>query len=267
MQNAGFKMIDRYEPIVLEIIDESARSGTPLEVGLYRGEQCIRDRVASVRGKMPLNVHFNHKQYAIIDLGRAMETFEADMKAAKTMGADYGIQHISSGPMTRQAGYESRMFDALIDFIAKAERLCDAHDFDLHLENTYEPTGFYRTLFDRIKAAGFRHIHYCFDLGHAKVWSGETFPAWMDLLDSLQSDGFRIHFHLHANQGLGDEHLSFVEMEQMGFDGDDGVFSDTSYAQMLRTINERFAGSRKVFEVKPRYAFDNLAWVRRATLS
>lgn len=262
MDSFGFKIIDRYEPIVADIIEEAAGQYVPLEVGFYKGEASVRDLVRRQIEPEKLNVHFNHKQYAIVNIDRDRERFATDMQAAKALGATYGIQHISSTPMTKQEGYAARMFGTLMSLIEETEILCEENGFDIYLENTYEPLGFYEKLYSAIRERGFSHIHFCFDIGHAKVWSGRTFDDWMHFLSSLQSEEFSIHFHLHANRGLGDEHLSFVEMTQMNFDGDDGVFSEMTYAKMLQTIAERFPVSRKVFEVKPEFAFENMAWVR-----
>lgn len=264
MESFGFKIIDRYEPVVADIIEEAAERYVPLEVGFYKCEASVRDMVRRRIEPEKLNVHFNHKHYAIVNIDRARDTFAKDIEAAKHLGATYAIQHISSTPMTKQNGYVERMYDTLLELIEQTESLCETHDFNIYIENTYEPLAFYEKLYTAILERGCRHIHFCFDIGHAKVWGGHNFADWMHFLSKLQSMGFSLHFHLHANRGLGDEHLSFVEMEQMNFDGDDGVFSEMTYEQMLRTVAERFPTSRKVFEVKPEFAFENMEWVRQA---
>lgn len=262
MKNAGFKIVDRYEDVVIEIIDEAKKQCVPLEMGLYIEHQQTRDYVSGLNVFTLFNVHFNHNRYAIVDIDRTWSVFEEDILVSKQMGAEYGIQHISRSPMTRQKGYEGFMYESVLECIEKAERLCSQHGFDIYLENTYEPIEFYRTLYNAMKAKGLKRIHFCFDIGHAKVWSGQTFAAWIGFLGELRESGFKLHFHLHANRGLRDEHLSFIEMQEIGFDGNDGIFSEQTYAEMLQVISANFPESRKIFEVKSQYAKENLLWVQ-----
>lgn len=262
MQNAGFKIVDKNEPMIVEIVNQAKKQKIPIELGLYFDNQSIRE---SVRGFSPLNIHFNHRIMPLITIDETFEAFESVICVAKDLGATYGIQHISASPMTSQKLYWKEMFASLINACRQAETLCRVHDFAIYIENTYESIDFYRTLFDDIRQQGFNHIHFCFDIGHAKIWSGETFEMWMAFLLELKNKKFKLHFHLHANRGLRDEHLSFIEMEEMGFDGNDGVFSDKTYAQMLQEINNTFPQARKIFEVKASYAKQNLEWVSQVT--
>ncbi|MBN2824112.1 MAG: hypothetical protein JXQ76_02225, partial [Campylobacterales bacterium] len=52
-----------------------------------------------------------------------------------------------------------------------------------------------------------------------------------------------------------DEHLSLIEMEALGLDSNDGIFSNQTFVEMIKTIGENFPQARKIFEVKPEYAF------------
>jgi len=48
-----------------------------------------------------------------------------------------------------------------------------------------------------------------------------------------------------------------MEADNMGFDGNDAVFSDLTYEQMFLEIFEKFPDERKIFEVKPELAVEN----------
>ena len=48
-------------------------------------------------------------------------------------------------------------------------------------------------------------------LGHVESWPAETRPDWLAFSPSHAAIGMPIHFHLTANRGLVDEHLSFSE--------------------------------------------------------
>lgn len=43
----------------------------------------------------------------------------------------------------------------------------------------------------------------------------------------------KLHFHLHANRGLSDDHLSSVTAERLGITGSDGYTGEIDYFQAL----------------------------------
>lgn len=89
------------------------------------------------------------------------------------------------------------------------------------------------------------------------MWSNEPLWNWLALLDDLCADGLELHFHLHANSGLADEHLSFPEAELLGFTAADHFTAPWDSFEALSVIDQRFPRARKVFEVPPRQALGN----------
>ena len=131
------------------------------------------------------------------------------------------------------------------------------HDTIFYLENIYKPVSFYTQLFNRIKAEGYTKLGFCFDIGHAKVWSGNTISAWMELLKEFRRMEIELHFHIHMNYGQNDDHLSFLEFQRLKGD----KFSEfRDYRDILAEIDQEFPQATKIFEVKPEYAIMNIEY-------
>jgi hypothetical protein len=120
-------------------------------------------------------------------------------------------------------------------------------------------------LFALVERLELRYIHCCFDLGHAKIWSPESLPQWLQWLHELEIKDVRLHFHLHANNGLTDQHLTFVESESLGLNGSDGYTQAWDYFAAIAQLHQQFPDSRKVFEVKPALAVENMDLVMSRT--
>ncbi len=259
MNNIGFKIVDKDEDIVIEILQEAQKQNCPVEVGLYGESQSVRAFCTTL--DIPLNIHFNHIAYALSEIEKYKDLFFQEIKIAKSIGADYGIAHMAKYPMTGQSGYQDALIKEVINRMQRVEELSLESDFEVYIENTFESIDFYRKVFHGLKDRQTKKLNFCFDIGHAKVWSGDDFESWMEFLTELKELGFKLHFHLHTNRGLIDEHLSLMEADEMGFDGNDGVFSNLTYEQMFLEIFEKFPNERKIFEVKPQLAVENRNYI------
>lgn len=266
MPSLGYKIVDKEERIFLDLLEDAFVNTYAVELGLYGESERVREAFATLPSSQK-NMHFNHYRYTLIELQEKEALLREDIATAHKLGAPYAVHHIAKNPMTRRKEYQPQMMAMVLDALKRAEEICVEEDFTLYVENTYEPLTFYWKLFETLHAEEYRQLQFCFDIGHAKIWSDATFDEWMLFLGKLEQMGFEIHFHLHANRGLLDEHLSFVEMEALGFDGNDYAFSDNTYAQMLEKIMTRFPQNRKIFEVKSQYAIENMQWVEAQTLA
>jgi hypothetical protein len=255
MNNIGFKIVDKDEDIVIDILQEAKKKNHPVEVGLYGESKRVRKFCTTL--EIPLNIHFNHIAYSLSELDKYKDLFFEEVKIAKSIGANYGIAHMAKYPMTGQAGYQNALIKEVINRMQRVEELSLEADFEVYIENTFESISFYRKVFYGLKERQIKHLNFCFDIGHAKVWSGNDFKSWMKFLIELKSLGFKLHFHLHSNRGLIDEHLSLMEAKAIGLYGNDGVFSDLTYEEMYREIFDKFPDERKIFEVKPHLAIEN----------
>ncbi len=261
MNNIGFKIVDKDEEVVFTILKEVQSQNCPLEIGLYGESQKVRSFCKTLDS--PLNIHFNHIAYSLGEVEKYKTLFFKEIEIAKSLGADYGIHHMAKYPMTAQSGYQTALIKEVLERMQIVEDFALQQDFEVYIENTFESINFYQKVFYGLKERYTKKLNFCFDIGHAKVWSGDDFKSWMVFLSELKSLGFKLHFHLHANRGLIDEHLSLLEVNDMGFDGNDGVFSDLTYAQMFQEIQDTFPDERKIFEVKPHLAIENRDFVKQ----
>lgn len=76
---------------------------------------------------------------------------------------------------------------------------------DIFIENTYEDIPFYTKLFKKAdKSMGF----VC-DIGHLKVHSKKSQYEWLTFLKDLNRP---LHFHIHDNNGIYDQHKTISEL-------------------------------------------------------
>lgn len=262
MQHFGFKIIDKNHDHVINMLQVSNREKCPVEVGLYVGDNEVRDLCRQMQENIDFNLHFDHRAYTLIELEKYEDLFANEVAIGKAFGAKYGVHHMAKYPMTTQSGYRNTMITEVVNRMLKANELAKKYNFPIYIENSFESSSFYKEVFEKLYKHQTDHLHYCFDIGHAKVWGGDRFDDWLSFMLHLKEMGFHIHFHLHTNRGLIDEHLSMIEMEELGFDGNDDVFSSQTYLEMLRTIQTHFPDAPKVYEVKPHLALQNREWIR-----
>ena len=160
--------------------------------------------------------------------------------------------------MTPRSEHWPRLMDRLGYNLECIQAVCEEYGHELYIENSFHSVRFYEALFEQVDERGLNRIQLCFDLGHAGVWSNQSLAEWLAFLGRQQCAGRKLHFHLHANSGLNDEHLSFVDVRQMGSQNGDSYLGHLDYFSALDCIRTRFPDSRKVFEVKESVALDNM---------
>ncbi len=85
------------------------------------------------------------------------------------------------------------------DSLSTILNLADELSLTLALENTFEPTpDFMKPIFEAYQ----NRLYWCFDPGHAKVFSEADELSWFDELSP-----FLIEMHCHDNLGKFDDHL------------------------------------------------------------
>lgn len=260
MHTFGYKIVEKHLEDIQPIVHQAFESKRPLEIGLYFGDAASLDFLDAElpSAEIPLNTHLDHMRLNIYEFDRYLDKFKRQLEQSVQWGAKYGITHISRSPMSARAAHKDRVFERLLTNTRLMEEVCAEFDFAVHVENTFHSLDFYREYFAQVKQAGLQRIHHCFDIGHAKIWTNQTLSEWLDLLTSLVADDFRLHFHLHANQGLGDDHMSFVKAQQMGITAPDSYTGERDYFQHLGDIAMRFPNSTKVFEVPAGEALANM---------
>lgn len=261
--NFGYKVVDRYHAEVETVLNSAKRHFLPLEVGLYYQDAATHELL---HAELPdcallLNTHLDHHCLNIFNLHEQQQLLYSQIETSLEWGASYAITHVSSFLMTPRPAHRKQLMKRLYANMRLLNRICSEYHFPVHIENSYHGIDFYRRLFGIIRHSGFDYIHGCFDLGHAKVWSTEPLREWLDFLDELYAGGTDLHFHLHANHGLSDDHLSFLEAERSGLTVSDHYTAPWDYYEAISIIDERYQHARKVFEVPPAEAVENLRMV------
>jgi sugar phosphate isomerase/epimerase len=265
MQNFGYKIVDLDAAAIEPIVLDSLNSGCPLEIGLYFANFSARQLLADLLDDQKhntINTHLNHHKINVFNANETMNHLRQQIELSLSLRSTYSITHISRFPLPTKVSRRKPLTEKLLANLQRIERLCREYHYPVFIENTYHSLTFYRRLFKLIKFAGLKHIHFCFDIGHAKVWSGANLGEWLAFLQELRDNNTLIHFHLHANRGLNDEHLSFVQAESLGITGADEFTEKWDYFTALNEIDWRFPESRKVFEVAANEAIENLAFIK-----
>lgn len=263
MHNFGFKIVDRNPLDIQPVLAHAAQHGHPLEIGFYfhnvEANEIIWQTLQHLR--LPLNTHLNHRLYHLSDLNDHLLTLAAELDHIRALGSDYSIIHVAPSPFTIAREATPAFFDTLLTNLRLLNALCQRKDYAVYVENTFGSIGFYRELFTHIAVEGLTRIHFCFDIGHAKIWSGNNIAAWMGFLEDLSGEGFKLHFHLHNNRGQFDDHLSFIESAAEGIIRRDAFTGKYTYLQTLHNIERLFPDSRKIFEVNAGVAIENMKYV------
>lgn len=261
MHTFGFKIVDKPAEELDDILDYALDHGHPVEVGLYFNDAAtlahLRTRLSGAR--IPVLAHTRHNDYHALNLGKpeAQAALATHIELAQSLGSRYSVLHPSAYPLPQRHGIRQETIALLLDNLSAANALCARHGYQLHLENVFHRLDFYRDLFTGIRQRGLTHIHCCFDIGHARVWSAESLDEWFAFLDELHTAGTVLHMHLHANRGINDEHLSLQEAERLDIRADDD-YNPYGYPGAYVEAQRRFPQALKVFEVKPDYALPNL---------
>lgn len=263
MRSFGFKIVDRHRSEIQPILEKALLDQCPVEIGFYFHDPQANEFIWQTlqHRELSLNTHLDHRVYRLSNLHEHMQPLAAEIDRIKKLGSDYSIIHVAPSPFTIQPENKSRILESILPNLRALNDLCERKHYAVYVENTFGGVSFYRELFTRITAENLRSINFCFDIGHAKIWSGNNLSSWLGFLEDLTGEGCKLHFHLHNNRGRFDDHLSFVESETEGLNTADAYTGSLDYLQTLNRIEQQFPDSRKIFEVKAQLAIANLEYV------
>ncbi len=260
MRNLGFKIVDQDVPMIEPIVDRAIAENRPLEIGWYYGDRAARallqKRLVGTSAKV--NCHTDHKTVSVADASAKRDALASHVDESQVIGSAYSIVHTARVPVAVRRTCRPALYDELMRQLEVIEGICHARDYAMFVENTFHGLEFYRSWFRRIHRHGLQCIHFCFDIGHAKVWSEASFADWLIFLGELSSLGFRLHFHLHANRGLGDQHWSLMEADACGGLAADADFLTEGFVRALAQITQLYPAAWKIFEVKGELALANM---------
>ncbi|MES9831171.1 MAG: hypothetical protein ABW139_02925 [Candidatus Thiodiazotropha sp. DIVDIV] len=262
IKSIGFKVVDRRRDEIEPLLLRCQRELRPLEIGLYFNDPSSHDLIeqALPDKNVLLNTHIDHRRLNVfaLDVYDTGPHLRRQIELSLKWGADYGINHLSAFPFPRREEAQTELHEKLSKQLSLLNSICREYQFPIYLENTYHELDLYRQTFRAIRENQFDYLHFCFDFGHAKIWSAKPLTDWLKFLEELKRDNKKIHFHLHTNRGLSDEHLSFIEAEWLDIIKADSYTSPMNSFEAIEQIDQQFPESRKLMEVPPQEAIENL---------
>ncbi len=269
LSSFGYKIVDREWAAMSSVLNLALDQKRPLEVGIYFDEDGCRDHFSQQlpTQSVPVNVHLDHRRLSVLQVCDQSRLLQQQIALGQSWGADYGITHVSAFPLSVRQAYQKDIFLRLESGLAFLQEIALEKGFPVHIENTFHSLSFYQQLFDLIDVKGYDQLHFCLDIGHAKVWSSERLEQWLDFTDQLSLAGRHLHFHLHANSGVTDEHLSLQQAEYNAFTMADDFTGELDLFQSLGRIQQRFPRARKIFEVPPQEVGETMTLLQERLLS
>jgi sugar phosphate isomerase/epimerase len=265
-KRVAFKIVDdvKNSQAINEVFTFAYANNYPVEACFYKDNpQFLLDLFAKYPIKNP-SLHTNHYNF---DIGSIVEKPEQrydfldlltkDLEFAKQIGAKLVIVHPYRFPFAKKKIAQRRAIEMFCNELSGISEVLRSYGIVAHIENTFDEASFYRLLFEEIKARNITNFGFCFDIGHAKVWSSGAISEWMRLLYDIDNMGFAIHSHIHANDGLFDEHMPFFDEILSNYVSDD-EFLDGSYIEMIKKLHDTFPNATFTAEVKPQYALRNM---------
>lgn len=191
---------------------ENNQSVCGLEVALYQGSALPKDhldRIAALPRKIKI-LHTYHRQIGLMELERndpvAHNKLRTEAEFAESMGIDKAVVHSTTLGEHSVVHPDAHSIAA---GWAKSVEYMNALGLRPHLENTTESIFWLQDLFDTWDQLGIQELAgFTLDIGHVRVWSDRTLNDWLIFTKQLAARGFGIHFHIHANHGEVDEHIS-----------------------------------------------------------
>lgn len=218
----------------------------PLEIGFYNSNggfgygQWTKDAIDYFFFQHNRRIVHLSMRNSVFAYGKQRKVWHSELieeiSHAADLQASYAIIHDVLYPAPYSSSAQEEEFLQILK--KNVEYLHQFIPMRLFLENTFQSLDFYRKLFEQIQDK----MDFCFDIGHARLWSKADFSEWKDFLHLLQERGHQLHFHLHSNDGVYDRHESFVNLPQPQM---------KTFAQEL--IQE-FTEANFIFEIRRDYA-------------
>lgn len=197
---------------------EKEQSQCGLEVALYQGTELPSDQVNRIAALQPDHkiLHTFHRQIGLTELEQeepvALERVRTEAEVARALNISRAVvhsitfaDHRTELPSPQKAAHQ---------WLKGVERM---QSLGLHpyLENTTEPLHWLEDLFDEWDQLGVQsQVGFTLDIGHVRVWSDQLLNQWLAFTQQLKERGFDLHFHIHANHGSRDEHISLIRAFQ-----------------------------------------------------
>jgi len=265
MNNFGFKIIDdiKIEKEVFELIDYSNKNKLPMELAIYKEDKEMYERI--IEKSQYLNTIHLSKNSKLYIAHKTFDQHKHIIFEEIKRGVSYGVYRFVLHPNDYNFNLSNTHYkDKIISLLI--ERLTEVNEFvnklnsnkkvEIYIENMFDPIELFKELFKEIDNIKLDNINFCFDIGHAKVWSGTNLEEWIEFLDILKNKyNKKFHFHIHFNLGLGDQHLSFEEAVEQGMEDKDEYFSSSKkITDAIRNdLIDVYKDDTLVMEQNPKY--------------
>lgn len=221
MNNYGFKIINdiNNQIEVIKILEFAKIHKSPVEFAVYRYDEKNLEfsrYILKEYNDLITTIHLNSANCLVLHPNKDFSrTLKENIIKEIQNGTKYGIKryvlHLNSYKLN-VASLEQVNIDLVISRLKELSIILEEYDVEIFIENLYEPLTFYKKLFKTIFENKLNRIHHTFDFGHAKVWGEHDIEEYFEYLKVLKYDyNMKFHFHVHTNNGLYDEHKSFLE--------------------------------------------------------
>ena len=198
---------------LLSDLERMAPQNWGLELALY-GARDFTEAVCAAVQALPVSRKILHAAHSSVGLREtsmekptALAQLTREGRWCQMTGVGASVVHATTNDRLGLAG----TLDPRLAARAWARAIDAFNRFGLrpHLENTGEPLTWFEAFFDEWDRMGLaKQAGFCLDIGHARVWNYGTLDAWSAFTRQVAGRGFALHFHVHANHGVTDEHLA-----------------------------------------------------------
>lgn len=239
-ENVGLKIYpneNEYDRI--HTIADELPHNNPLEIGFYTktGGFSFGDSFIPL-----LKERFTHHPRKIIHLSTRTTVFtyatpqavweknlNEELELAQELGAEYCVIHDC-----KWSPCISKRDEFIAEMAKNAKTMSQFSPLPLYMENTFSGVDFYKQVFEAFDYC----LNFTFDVGHTRVWSEDSYEKWFAFLEILDTRGVDIHFHIHTNRSVFDEHLPFTQLD------------DPKTVAFIKMLIQRFPKSNFILEIQ-----------------
>jgi len=195
-----------------------------------------------------------------------LASYTTEMQNANRLGMRKVVMHYND-KMDKEDVTDKRLHDDLL----RINDLGEKYGITIHLENTLfvhddhsfdkANIDFHERIFSHVTDEKMKNIGFCFDLGHGKVFSDNKLAEWLKFIDSLVEKTIPVHFHLHNNHGVHDDHMPFHIADMEGLNEGDSYTGGEHYLNVLNKIINTYK-AMQLIEIPSSYALAEMNWLQ-----
>lgn len=215
-KNIGIKIYNKeYTSEQKELINKLLyRAPMLIEFALFKEELTIEDYPFLNLKQNQIIFHTNYNNfdyYKYIKNKKTIINFYKEIKQAIKLNASKAIYHLEfSDPLPKFNNNKNKILEIYKEIFNKLyKEIPKAKNIIISIENTISDIEWYEFIVLELKKEGF-NVGFTLDIGHAKIWSNKNKKEWENILDKLVKNNIPLHFHIHKNNGMFDEHRAIM---------------------------------------------------------